>query len=231
MIRIKDIQKSYSNRVVLCIPELNIPEGEAFGIVGNNGAGKTTLLSLILDLRKADRGNILIEGNDVTTTDAWKKTTGSYLNETFLIPFLTPREFFKFVGQLHNLNELDINERIAPYEDFLGLEILGEQRFIRNLSKGNQMKTGIMAALISHPSVLILDEPFSGLDPSSQIRLKQILKDINRNHRTTLLISSHDLSHVTDVCSRIAILDCGNLVKDSKTSETTLADLQTYFAV
>lgn len=231
MIQITDLRKSYNSRVVLDIDHLTIGHGETFGLVGNNGAGKTTLFSLLLDLRMADRGLVEIEGTDVRSSDNWKKFTGSYLDETFLIPFLTPREFFSFAGQLHQYTDADVAKQLERFEEFLGSEILGEQRFIRNLSKGNQKKSGIVAAMLIRPTLLVLDEPFSSLDPTSQFRLKNILKQENQQHGTSILISSHDLNHVTEVCSRIAVLESGNIRKDLQTDDNTLRELESYFAV
>lgn len=231
MIQITDLRKSYHSRVVLDIANLTINNGETFGLVGNNGAGKTTLFSLLLDLRLADRGSINIEGYDVRRSDHWKKFTGSYLDESFLIPFLTPRELFSFAGQLHQFTDTDVTMQLARFEEFLGPEILGEQRFIRNLSKGNQKKTGIVAALLIKPQLLVLDEPFSSLDPTSQFRLKNLLKEVNQTYGTSILISSHDLNHVTEVCGRIAVLENGNIRKDLQTGDNTLRELEHYFSL
>jgi len=115
--------------------------------------------------------------------------------------------------------------------EFFNDEILGKKKFIRDLSKGNQQKIGVAAAFMADPEVIILDEPFNGLDPSSQIRLINILNRLKENKRTTLLISSHDLNHVTEVCSRIAILEKGIIVKDLQTEENTLKELRNYFSV
>jgi ABC-2 type transport system ATP-binding protein len=231
MIEVKNLVKKYSGIAVLDIPELNIDKGESFGLVGNNGAGKTTFFSLILDLRRATKGQIFIKNQDVSASEDWKNFTGSYIDENFLIDFLTPEEYFQFIANLHGLSKGDLQEFYDQYEELFAGEITGKKKYIRELSKGNQKKVGIAAALLPKPEVMVLDEPFSNLDPSSQIRLKNILKKLRSEDSVTMLISSHDLNHITEVCERIVILDKGIIVHDIQTSDKTLEELESYFAV
>ena len=231
MIEVKNLIKKYSGVAVLDIPDLSVQKGESFGLVGNNGAGKTTLFSLILDLRRATNGSVYIKDQDVSRTENWKIFTGSYIDENFLIEFLTPEEYFQFIANLHGLSKGDLKDFYQKYDDLFAGEIIGKKKYIRELSKGNQKKVGIAGALLSNPAVLVLDEPFSNLDPSSQIRLKKILKAMKTEDSVTMLISSHDLNHVTEVCERIVILDRGNIVHDLQTSNKTLEELESYFAV
>jgi len=228
MIDIKNLKKGYGQTLVLQIDELNIPAGQSFGLVGNNGAGKTTLFSLLLDLIKASEGYIQSNEINVAESEAWKNFTGSYLDEGFLIDFLTPEEYFYFVGRLHNMSKAEINEFLQQYATFFNDEILGKKKYIRDLSKGNQKKVGIIAALLGNPDIIILDEPFANLDPRSQIQLKNLINEIDKSK--TILISSHDLSHVTEVCDRIVVLEKGVLVKDIATTSDTLKELELYFA-
>lgn len=231
MIQVIDLQKVYNGVTVLNIPELTISQGESFGLVGNNGAGKTTFFRLILDLIEASKGGVTVDGEKVMRNDNWKLKVGSFLDEGFLIDFLTPEEYFAFVGKLYNKTEGDISFFLETMKDFFSTEILGTKKLIRDFSKGNQKKIGIAAALLGDPKVLILDEPFTALDPSSQIRLKRFLTDLQQKQQITMLISSHDLNHVTEVCKRIVILEKGKVVKDIKTSDDTLKELEAYFAV
>jgi len=231
MIEVKNLIKKYSGVAVLDIPDLAIQKGESFGLVGNNGAGKTTLFSLILDLRRATKGSVFIKNQDVSNAEGWKDFTGSYIDENFLIDFLTPEEYFQFIANLHGLSKGDLQDFYQKYEDLFAGEIIGKKKYIRELSKGNQKKVGIAGSLLSKPEVLVLDEPFSNLDPSSQIRLKTMLKTMKSEDSVTMLISSHDLNHVTEVCERIVILDKGNIVHDLQTSNKTLEELEIYFAV
>ena len=226
MIEILKLQKVYSQSFALTIENLRINKGELVGLVGNNGAGKTTLLSLILDLIKATDGYVKSKDLQVDKTDDWKNYTGSYLNERFLIPYLTPKEFFEFVGNLYGKNKSDIAIFMKENEGFFSIE--DEDLYIRELSAGNKNKVGILATMISNPEIIILDEPFANLDPSSQLWLKSKLKELNAKG-TTIIISSHDLMHVTEICSRILILENGKIVNDSKTHSNSLQELESYF--
>ncbi len=228
MIKIQNILKTYS-RFKLTVEELTINKGESFGLVGNNGAGKSTLFNLILDLIKASSGNILSKEEDVSKSEEWKNYTASYLNEGFLIDFLSPKEYFEFIGKLHNKNSEDIKEIVEKYKDFLPEDFLQIKKYIIDLSSGK--KVGIIATLIGNPEILILDEPFAHLDPRSQIQLRNILNELNAEKKVTLLISSHDLNHITEVCKRISILEDGEIIKDIETNENTLKELEQYFSV
>jgi len=229
MITIKELQKKYGEKIALQLDALEIKAGEHVGVVGNNGAGKTTLFSLILDLIRATTGEVHSKGTLVAGSDHWKTYTGSFLDESFLIDYLSPEEYFEFVAKLHKWDKDRLYAFLDTFEAFFNDEVLGRNTFIRNLSKGNQKKVGLIAALIGDPEFLLLDEPFANLDPSSQFRLKQLLADIRQDK--TVIISSHDLNHVTDVCERIILLEGGLLVKDIQTNEATLKELESYFAV
>jgi ABC-2 type transport system ATP-binding protein len=229
MITLESLTKSYQGREVLHIDSLEIGECECFGLVGNNGAGKTTLFRLILDLIKADTGSVTSFGCRIADGEEWKHTTASFLDETFLIPFLTPEEYFTFIAKAYNIPTPEMQESLRRFEPMFNGEVLGNSKLIRDFSTGNKRKIGIAAALLVRPKVLVLDEPFAGLDPSSQIRLVNILKEAAAGRTLTILISSHDLTHVTSVCSRIALIEKGRIIRDTVTTEETLRELQTYF--
>jgi len=230
MIEVQNLSKSYNNTQVLNIPSLDIPKGQSFGLVGNNGAGKTTFFSLLLDLIQPTTGNITNNGVVVSESEAWKPFTSSFIDESFLIGYLTAEEYFYFIGDLRNQTKADVDELLSGFEDFFHGEILQQKKYLRDLSKGNQKKAGIVGSFIGNPEVVILDEPFANLDPTTQIRLKQIIKDLAETKGVTVLVSSHDLIHVTEVCERIVLLDKGEVVRDMMTSEATLQELETYFA-
>lgn len=231
MIQSTNISKKYGSAEVLNIESLDIPKGESFGLVGNNGAGKTTFFNMLLDLIRPTTGKIINNNIVVNESEDWKTFTGSFIDETFLIGYLTPEEYFDFIGDLRGMNKADVNSFLAQFEEFFNGEILGKKKYLRDLSKGNQKKAGIVAAIMGNPQVVILDEPFANLDPTTQIRLKKILKTLTEDREVTVLVSSHDLSHVTEVCERIVVLDKGNVVKDIETSEETLKELESYFSV
>ena len=221
--------KKYSKQTVLDILSLEIPSGQTFGLIGNNGAGKTTLFSCLLDLIKPTKGKVINNDVEVSTSEDWKSFTTAFLDETFLIGYLMPEEYFYFIGELRGLSKIQVDNFVLKFEDFFHGEILGGKKYLRDLSKGNQKKVGVIAALIGEPKVIILDEPFANLDPSTQIRLKGIIKDLSKYNDTTILVSSHDIQDVTEVCDRIALLEKGKLIKDIKTNKETLKELETYF--
>lgn len=230
MITVTNLSKVYNGTCVLNIEHLEIPRGQSFGLVGNNGAGKTTFFSLLLDLIQPTTGNVFNNEITVSQSEEWKPFTSSFIDESFLIGYLTPEEYFNFVGDLRNRNKADVAAFLKNFEDFFNGEILGRNKYLRDLSKGNQKKVGIVAALIGEPEVVILDEPFANLDPTTQIRLKALIRELSEKSEMTILISSHDLIHVTEVCERIVVLDKGLVVNDIKTSEATLKELEQYFA-
>ncbi|SFI87521.1 ABC-2 type transport system ATP-binding protein [Kaistella treverensis] len=230
MITINNISKVYGNKKVLQIDLLEIPKGQSFGLVGNNGAGKTTLFSLLLDLIEPSSGYIEIEGNKVNENELWKKQVSAFIDESFLIGYLTPEEYFNFLGELREQNKADVAEFLQQFADFFNGEILNAGKYIRDLSKGNQKKVGIVGALIGKPEIIVLDEPFANLDPSTQIKLKKLIKNWSENEKVTFLISSHDLAHTTEVSDRIVLLNKGEVAKDIITTPETLEELEEFFA-
>lgn len=231
MIQVNNLSKQYNGITVLNIESLEIPKGQSFGLVGNNGAGKTTFFSLLLDLIQPTTGHILNHEIQVNTSENWKPFTASFLDESFLIGYLTPEEYFYFIGDLRGQNKADIDALLVKHEEFFNGEILKNKKYLRDLSKGNQKKVGIIATLIGNPEVIILDEPFANLDPTTVNRLKKIIRELSENPNITILVSSHDLQHTVDVCDRIVALNKGELVKDMMTSKETLQELELFFAV
>lgn len=230
MITVSQLSKNYNNVQVLNIEHLSIPQGQSFGLVGNNGAGKTTFFSLLLDLIQPSTGHIMNMDIQVDKSEAWKPFTSAYIDESFLIGYLTAEEYFYFIGELRAQNKADVDALLQQFGDFFNGEILNQKKYLRDLSKGNQKKVGIVAALIGAPKVVILDEPFANLDPTTQFRLKQIIKDLAQKNGVTVLVSSHDLMHVTEVCTRIVVLEKGQVIKDLETSAATLRELEAHFS-
>ncbi len=230
MITISNLVKAYNRKIAVDIPQLEIGYG-IIGLVGNNGAGKTTLFRLLLDLVKADKGEVLSNEKDVSKNEEWKSYTAAYIDEGFLIPYLTPEEYFYFVGKLNNRSKADVDEKLGGLTAFFDGSILKSGKYIRDLSKGNQFKVGIAASLLQDPDVMILDEPFANLDPSSQIRLIKMLEELNAKKPMIILISSHDLNHITEACTRILLMEKGLIIKDLQTSSDTLTELEDYFRV
>lgn len=230
MITINNLKKTYGKATVLNIEHLEIPKGETFGLVGNNVAGKTTLFSLMLDLIQPTTGFVSIDGIKVNESEVWKNKVSAFVDDSFLIGYLTPEEYFYFIGELRGQNKASVDGFLKQFHDLFSGEILNSGKYIRDLSKGNQKKVGIVGAIIGNPEIIILDEPFANLDPSTQIKLKNLIKELSKQDGVTFLISSHDLSHTTEVCNRIVVVNKGQLVKDIQTNPETLKDLEQYFA-
>lgn len=232
MIQINNLQKKFGAKTAVNIDNYIINQGDMLGLVGNNGAGKTTLFRLILDLLQADRGNVTIKDIDVCKSEDWKNFTGAFIDDGFLIDYLTPEEYFHFIGKMYGLKKEEVDERIAPFERFMNGEVMGQKKFIRNFSAGNKQKIGIISAMLHHPQLLILDEPFNFLDPSSQSIIKQLLKKYNEEHGATVIISSHNLNHTVDVCPRIALLEHGVIIRDIQNENNSAEkELEAYFNV
>ncbi|MEC4115782.1 ABC transporter ATP-binding protein [Myroides phaeus] len=229
MITVNNISKSYNGKEVLNIDHLKIPAGQSIGLVGNNGAGKTTLFSLLLDLIQPSTGNILSKEVNVSDSETWKSYTSAFLDESFLIGYLTAEEYFSFVGELKGLSKEQIVEQVGQYTFFFNEEVLNQRKYVRDFSKGNQKKIGIVAAFLGSPELVILDEPFANLDPTTQIRLKELVKQKIEEGNVTIIISSHDLQHTFEVSDRIIALEKGRVKKDVLTSELSLQELEAFF--
>ena len=232
MIEINQLQKNFGEKKAVDIEKYSIYQGDMLGLVGNNGAGKTTLFRLILDLLQADLGNVTINDIDVSKNEDWKQFTGAFIDDGFLIDYLTPEEYFYFIGKMYNLDKPTVDERLARFERFMNGEVIGQKKYIRNFSMGNKQKIGIISAMIHQPQILILDEPFNFLDPSSQSVIKHLLKSYNEETGATVLISSHNLNHTTDICPRIALLENGVIIRDIKNVDNSAEkELEDYFNV
>ena len=232
MITVNNLKKSFGEKVAVNIDSYTINQGAMLGLVGNNGAGKTTLFRLILDLLKADDGEVHIGDIDVSKSEEWKQTTGAFIDDSFLIDYLTPEEYFYFLGRVFGLKKEEVDERLVPFARFMNGEVLDQKKLIRDFSRGNKQKIGIIGAMLHRPSLLILDEPFNFLDPSSQSVIKHVLAEYNKETGATILVSSHNLNHTTDVCPRIALLENGIIIRDIDNSDRQAeSELESYFNV
>lgn len=244
-IQIENLKKSFGEKVAVDIESYEIKDGEMLGLVGNNGAGKSTLFRLMLDLVKADGGRVLMHPSedeqsqgiakgsvDVAHTEDWKDWTGAFVDESFLIDYLTPDEYFQFIGRISGRKQEEVDTFLQDFEQFMAGEVAGQKKLIRNLSAGNKQKVGIVGAMLLQPKVLILDEPFNFLDPSSQSAIKRLLQEYNRKTGATILVSSHNLQHTVDICPRIALLEHGVIIRDIENTDGQAAkELESYFEV
>ena len=231
-IQLNNLKKCFGEHTAVDIPHFTIDNGQMVGLVGNNGAGKTTLFRLMLDLSKATEGNVLIDDIDPAKSEDWKLQTGAFIDNSFLIDFLTAEEYFEFVGKVSGMTREQVAERLKTFETFMGDEIMGQKKYIRDFSAGNKQKIGIVAALLSSPQLVILDEPFNFLDPSSQNQLKRILTEFNRSTDSTVIVSSHNLQHTVDISTRVALLEKGKIIEDIDNSDGKAEEiLDKYFNV
>lgn len=244
-IQIENLKKSFGEKVAVDIEQYEIRDGEMLGLVGNNGAGKSTLFRLMLDLVKADGGRVLMHPSeeeqsqgialgsvDVAHTEDWKDWTGAFVDESFLIDYLTPDEYFQFIGRISGRTQEEVDTFLNDFDQFMVGEVKGQKKLIRNLSAGNKQKVGIVGAMLLQPKVLILDEPFNFLDPSSQSAIKRLLVDYNKKTGATILVSSHNLQHTVDICPRIALLEHGVIIRDiDNTDRQAATELENYFEV
>ena len=232
MIETRNLTKTFDNFTAVDSLDLKIETGEFFGLLGPNGAGKTTLFRIMLDLLKADDGKVIINDIDVSQSEDWKSITGAFIDDGFLIDYLTPEEYFYFIGKMYGLKKEEVDERLIPFERFMSGEVIGHKKLIRNYSAGNKQKIGIISAMLHYPQLLILDEPFNFLDPSSQSIIKHLLKKYNEEHQATVIISSHNLNHTVDVCPRIALLEHGVIIRDIINEDNSAEkELEDYFNV
>jgi ABC-2 type transport system ATP-binding protein len=229
-IKIQNLVKQYGKNTVLNIPELTIGSGELIGLVGNNGAGKTTLMRLILDLIEATEGHVETEGRPVTEDATWKQHTGSFIDGHFLIDYYTPEEYFGFIAQVYQISKETLDSRLEGFRQLMHDEILGTKKYLRQFSEGNRQKIGIIGAMLINPKVLILDEPFNYLDPTSQITVAKLIRQMNEQLGTTVIISSHNLNFVSEISTRILLLEKGVVIKDLPNHDgSATKELEDYF--
>ena len=166
VLRTEGLVKRYGKRTVVNDVSINVKQGEIVGLLGPNGAGKTTLFRLMLDLLKSDEGYVHLiyqiedenQSIDPAKSEEWKPFTGAYIDEGFLIDFLTPEEYFEFVAKVNNIPKEQLYEQLASFHDFMGDEIMGQKKLIRDFSAGNKQKIGIVGAMINRPQLLVLDD-------------------------------------------------------------------------
>lgn len=249
-IEIKSLQKVFGDKTAVDIQHFQVNHGDILGLVGNNGAGKTTLFRLMLDLLKAEQGEVLLvpstsdgfDGNpnpiNPATSEEWKTRTGAYIDDSFLIDFLTPEEYLDFIAKVSGIKPIDwkhLDDEESPLAPFMTLthgEIFGQKKLIRDFSAGNKQKIGIIAAMFTQPELVILDEPFNFLDPSGQNILKKLLTDFHASRHATILISSHNLQHTVDISTRVTLMESGHIIEDMDNQDGKAEQaLEEYFKI
>jgi len=215
-IQANNLTKKYGQSFALSNLNLSINEGSFFGLLGPNGAGKTTFVRSLLDLTPLDSGTILINGLPHTSPDS--RNYLAYLPEKFsFFPNTTVKETLDFFSTFKVLEKKNRKEQINEAMRKLSIEDLSQKK-IRQLSKGQLQRVGLSQLIIGNPKILILDEPFGGLDPLLIKDLKDLLKDLHKEG-LTIIINSHILSEVERLCDTLAIIDRGQLLAIKKVNE------------
>lgn len=218
MLVLNNVLKKYSGCIVLNVDNLIINQNECIALLGNNGAGKTTLLKSITDLISIDKGQIKILNFKVDEKEDWKKYTSLYMQSNFLIPYLTPKEYIKFIAAVREIPLKNLNIFLENYRDFHNNELFSNQKLVRNLSTGNKQKLGLMGALLPETKLCLLDEPYANLDIVSKEILSSKIKEIREKQKNTFIISSHNLDDILSIATRVIILKNGKIIFDSPIS-------------
>ena len=207
MLEIKNVSKSFGKVKALDHVSFNVEKGDLFGLIGQNGAGKSTLFRCIMDFFDEYEGEILYDGNLMKSLPLEK--VGFLPEERSLSPKKTIEEEIKYFARLNLMKGLDKKTLQKYFDKF---EIKGKLNYkIKDLSKGNQQKVQLLASLIYKPDFLILDEPFSGLDPYNIRLLQDIIKEVNESG-TTIIFSSHNMENIEDMCNKLVMLKDGQVV-------------------
>ena len=209
---IENLRKNFGEKTAVNINQFEIPSGQILGLVGNNGAGKSTLFRLMLDLIKADEGRVLMGSTDVSQTEEWKSWTGAFVDESFLIDYLTPDEYFQFVARISGTPVEEYQSFLARFEHFMAGELMGQNKLIRNLSAGNKQKVGIVAAMLLRPKVLILDEPTRGIDVGAKRGIYRRVRALAEEKDLGIVCISSELDELLSIADRIYVMANGNVV-------------------
>lgn len=217
-IRTHGLTKRYGQLVAVEDLYLTVRQGEIYGLLGVNGAGKTTTLKMLVSLMQPTEGHVEICGFDVQQQPVQAKACLGYLAETTIVyEKLTGREFLEFMAELRQVDRTTTTRRVRELLVTLGLVEWADQ-MIRIYSFGMRRKIALAGAAIHRPTVLVLDEPFNGLDPRSSRRVKDYLRQI-RDEGTTVLVSTHNLAVAEEICDRIGIIDLGHLIAEGTAKE------------
>jgi ABC-2 type transport system ATP-binding protein len=211
IVEIRDLNKQFSGRKAVDHVSMAIEAGEIFGLVGPNGAGKTTTMRMLVTLLEPDSGEILVGGHSVREMPRQVRSLIGYMPDAFgVYDQMTVYEYLDFFGACYAIPSA---QRSALIKDLLELVDIGHRRddMVDTLSRGLKQRLGLARVLMHDPSVLVLDEPASGLDPRARVEIRELLLEIARLGKT-ILFSSHILADVAELCSRVGIMENGKLV-------------------
>ncbi|MFR6658557.1 MAG: ABC transporter ATP-binding protein [Clostridia bacterium] len=210
MIEVKNVTKKYGNFVAVDNISFNIKEGEIIGLLGPNGAGKSTTMNMITGFIEQTEGEIIIDGYDMLKKPKKAKKEMGYMPEVVpLYTDLTVKEFVSYMAQIKKVDRKIRKEQIEKTIEETGLKDV-EKKLIKNLSRGYKQRVSMAGALVGKPKILILDEPTVGLDPKQITEIRELIKKLGKTH--TVILSSHILSEVSQICNKVIIINKGKIV-------------------
>lgn len=212
MIECRNIELGFDSGFQLNIDHLFIRHKAFVVITGANGAGKSVLLKILLNLTKPDKGFVTINGKSNVSDESWKAHTGAYLGESYLMGFLTAKEYFSFITKIKDREKNRTDDwDVTPFYPLCPAEIIKHPILIRDLSTGNQARVGILGALIQQPSLLLLDEPFAHLDRAGQLALKSVLEQLSARG-ATILLTTHEPDLLRGLATDFITLESGKII-------------------
>jgi len=210
VIEVKNVTKKYGNFVAVDNISFNIKEGEIIGLLGPNGAGKSTTMNMITGFIEQTEGEIIIDGYDMLKKPKKAKKEIGYMPEGVpLYTDLTVKEFVSYMAQIKKVDRKIRKEQIEKTIEETGLKDV-EKKLIKNLSRGYKQRVSMAGALVGKPKILILDEPTVGLDPKQITEIRELIKKLGKTH--TVILSSHILSEVSQICNKVIIINKGKIV-------------------
>jgi ABC-2 type transport system ATP-binding protein len=219
VVETKDLSKRYRDKLAVNALNLNVQEGEVFGFLGPNGAGKTTTILMLLGLTEPTSGGVAVCGFNPTRESLEVKRRVGYLPESpGFYDDISARDNLLYMARLNRIPEDEARRRSSDVLDQVGLADDG-RRLVREFSRGMKQRLGIAEVLVKNPRAIILDEPTLGIDPDGAIRILEIIKNLNHEHKLTVLLSSHQLEQVQQICSRVGIIVKGRLIVQGQMDE------------
>jgi ABC-2 type transport system ATP-binding protein len=210
MIQVARLRKQYQDFVAVEDLTLDVPQGEIFGFLGPNGAGKTTTIRILTGLLAPTSGEGQVGGVDIRKRQALKRVVGLMPESQGYYNHLTPIEYLRYFGRLYEVAESELKERVGSLVETVGLRE-AQHRPVGQFSRGMRQRLGLARTIIHNPRVIFLDEPSLGLDPQGQRDMQNLILELNRTSGVTVFLSSHQLSEVSQLCRRVAIVNRGRL--------------------
>ena len=219
VVQTKDLSKRYREKLAVNALNLTVEDGEIFGFLGPNGAGKTTTILMLLGLTEPTSGQVTVCGFNPTRDPLEVKRRVGYLPENpGFYDDISAKENLLYMARLNRIPEEQARRRTAEVLEQVGLAEDG-RRLVREFSRGMKQCLGIAEVLVKNPTAIILDEPTLGIDPDGAIRILELIKDLNRHHGLTVMLSSHQLQQVQEICSRVGIIVRGKLIVQGQMDE------------